>query len=32
MLLGLDLPSVGTDLGVEKLPRDAAKEAAQGGI
>lgn len=31
MLLGLDIPSVGTDLGAEKLPRDIAEVAAQAG-
>lgn len=32
LLLGLDSPPVGADLGVEKLPRDVVKAAAQGGI
>lgn len=32
MCLGLDLPSMGTDLGFEKSPREVVKAAAQGGI
>lgn len=32
MLLGLDLPSVGTDLRAEKLSGDIVKAAAWGGV